>query len=147
MSLKEKLLEDMKTAMKDKDQIRKDTVIMVRSAILQVEKDNRLTLDQEGILEVIAKEVKKRKDTLPEYEKSNRQDLIDKLKKEIEILLAYLPEQLSEQQLEEIVKQTITETGASSIRDMGKLMQAVLAKVKGRADGKMVNQIARKYLQ
>lgn len=147
MPLKEKLLEDMKTAMKEKDEIRKDTVTMVRSAILQVEKDNKVTLDEEGILEVIAKEVKKRKDSLPEYEKSNRQDLIDKLKKEIEILLEYLPEQLSEEQLEEIVKQTVTETGAASIRDMGKLMQAVLAKVKGRADGKMVNQIAKKYLQ
>ncbi|MGE5473344.1 MAG: GatB/YqeY domain-containing protein [Ignavibacteriales bacterium] len=147
MSLKEKLLEDMKTAMKEKDQVRKDTVTMVRSAILQVEKDNKLTLDEEGILEVIAKEVKKRRDTLPEYEKSNRVDLIDNLKKEIEILLAYLPEQLSEQELEEIVKQTITETGASSIKDMGKLMQTVLAKVKGRADGKMVNLIAKKYLQ
>lgn len=147
MSLKEKLLEDMKTAMKEKDQVRKDTVTMVRSAILQVEKDNKLTLDEEGILEVIAKEVKKRRDTLPEYEKSNRVDLIDNLKKEIEILLAYLPEQLSEQEIEEIVKQTITETGASSIKDMGKLMQTVLAKVKGRADGKMVNLIAKKYLQ
>jgi len=147
MSLKEKLLEDMKTAMKEKDQVRKDTVTMVRSAILQVEKDNRLTLDEEGILEVIAKELKKRKDSLPEYEKSNREDLIDKLKKEIEILLAYLPEQLSEEQLEEIVKQTITETGAASIKEMGKVMQTVLAKVKGRADGKMVNLIAKKYLQ
>ena len=147
MSLKEKLLEDMKTAMKEKDQVRKDAVIMVRSAILQVEKDNRVILDEEGILEVIAKEVKKRRDSLPQYEKSNREDLIDRLKKEIEILLAYLPEQLSEEQLEVIVRQTITETGASSIKEMGKIMQEVLAKVKGRADGKMVNLIAKKYLQ
>jgi len=146
MSLKEKLLEDMKTAMKEKDGVRKDTVIMVRSAILQVEKDNRVTLDEEGILEVIAKEVKKRKDSLPEYEKSNREDLIDKLKKEIEILLVYLPEQLTEEQLEEIVKETIQEIGAASIKDMGKIMQAVLPKVKGRADGRMINLIAKKYL-
>ncbi|MGE5329195.1 MAG: GatB/YqeY domain-containing protein [Deltaproteobacteria bacterium] len=147
MSLKEKLLEDMKTAMKEKDQVKKDTVTMVRSAILQVEKDNKVTLDDEGILEVIAKEVKRRKDSLPEYEKSNREDLIDKLKKEIEILLVYLPEQISEEELEEIVKQTIKETGAASVKEMGKVMQAVLAKVKTRADGKMINLIVKKYLQ
>jgi len=147
MSLKEKLLEDMKTAMKEKDEVRKDTVILVRSAILQVEKDNKVTLDEEGILEVIAKEVKKRRDSLPEYEKSNREDLIDRLKKEIEILLVYLPEQLTEEQLEVIVKQTIEEIGAASIKDMGKVMQAVLPKVKGRADGKMINLLAKKYLQ
>ena len=147
MAIKEKLLEDMKTAMKEKDTVRKDAVTMVRSAILQTEKDNKITLDDQAIIEVIAKEVKKRKDSLPEYEKSNREDLISKLKTEIDILMKYLPEQMSEQEVEEIVKQAITETGASSVKDMGKVMSAVLAKVKSRADGKLINQIAKKYLQ
>lgn len=146
MSLKEKLMEDMKSAMKEKDTIRKNTIQMARSAVLQVEKDNRVTLDDDGILEIIAKEVKKRRDSLSEFEKSGRQDLIDNLKAEIDVLLQYLPEQLTEDQLEVIVKDAINETGASSAKDIGKVMQAVLPKVKGRADGKMINQIAKKLI-
>ncbi len=146
MSLKEKLTEDMKSAMKDKDTIRKNTIQMVRSAVLQVEKDNKVTLDNDGVLEIISKELKKRKDSLAEYEKSGRQDLIDNLKTEINVLLGYLPEQLSEDQIEDIVKDVIKETGATSAKEIGKVMQAVLPKVKGRADGKIVNQIVRKYL-
>ncbi len=146
MSLKEQLLEDMKTAMRDKDVIRKNTVQLVRSAVLQVEKDNKITLDDDGVIEIIAKEVKKRRDTLPEYEKSGRQDLVDNLKAEIDILLQYLPQQLTEEELEVIVKEAINDTGASSARDMGKIMQAVMPKVKGRADGKMINQIVKKIL-
>ncbi len=146
MSLKERLLEDMKVAMRDKDVIKKNTVQMARSAVLQVEKDNKVTLDDDGIIEIIAKEVKKRKESLPEYEKSGRQDLIDNLGAEIKVLMQYLPQQLTEEELEEIVKSAIQETGASSKRDMGKIMQAVMPRIKGRADGKMVNQIASKYL-
>jgi len=122
---------------------RKNAIQMVRSAVLQVEKDNKVTLDDDGILEVIAK---KRKDSLTEYEKSGRQDLIDALKTEIDVLMKYLPEQLTEDEIEAIVKETINETGASSAGDIGKVMKAVLPKVKGRADGKLVNQIVRKYL-
>jgi hypothetical protein len=146
VSLKDRLLEDMKAAMKDKDLIRKNTVQMARAAILQVEKDNKVTLDDEGVIEVISKEVKKRKDVLPEYEKSGRQDLIDNLNKEIEVLMGYLPEQLSEEQLDEIVKITIQEVGASSMKDMGKVMAAIMPKTKGRADGKTINALVKKYL-
>jgi uncharacterized protein YqeY len=146
MSLKERLLEDMKSAMRDKDRVKKDTVQMARSAVLQVEKDNRTTLDDDGILEVIAKEVKKRRDSLPDYEKSGRQDLIDDLKKEIGVLMEYLPQQLTEEELEAIVSQAIQETGATSARDMGKIMKTVMPKVKGRADGSMINIIAKRLL-
>jgi len=146
MSLKERLLEDMKTAMKEKDAVKKNAIQMARSAVLQVEKDNRVTLDDDGIVEVIAREVKKRRDSLPEYEKSGRQELIDNLKAEIEVLLQYLPQQLTEEELEVIVKQAVQDTGASSARDMGKIMQEVMPKVKGRADGKMVSQIVKKLL-
>lgn len=146
MSLKEQLLEELKNAMKDKDVLKKNTVQLVRAAILQIEKDNKITLDDDGILEIIAKELKKRRDVLPEYEKSGRQDLIDGLNAEAEILLQYLPQQLTEEELEVIVKQAIEETGASSPKDMGKVMQAVMPKVKGRADGKMINVIAKKVL-
>jgi uncharacterized protein YqeY len=146
MSLKERLLEDMKIAMRDKDNNKKNAVQMVRAAVLQVEKDNKVSLDDDGIIDVISKEVKKRKDSLAEFEKSGRQDLIDNLKVEIEILMKYLPEQLTEEELEVIVKQAVQESGASSPRDIGKIMQIVLPKVKGKADGRMINEIVKKLL-
>lgn len=146
MSLKERLLEDMKIAMRDKDVNKKNAVQMVRAAVLQVEKDNKVSLDDDGIIDVISKEVKKRKDSQADFEKSGRQDLIDNLKVEIEILMKYLPEQLTEEELEVIVKQAVQESGASSPRDIGKVMQIVLPKVKGRADGRMINEIVKKLL-
>lgn len=146
MSLKEKLLEDMKIAMREKDTIRKNAIQMARAAVLQVEKDSKNSLDDDGIIEIIAKEVKKRKDSVPEFEKGGRQDMVDDLKTEIDILMQYLPQQLTEEELEAIVKQAVEETGASSVRDLGKIMQAVMPKVKGRADGKAINQIAKRIL-
>lgn len=146
MSLKEILAEDLKSAMKDKDTVRKNTVQMVRAAVLQFEKDKRVTLDDEGVLEVIAKQLKQRKDSLPDYEKSGRDDLIAELKAEIDVLMKYLPEQLTKEELEVIVKEAIVETGASSIKDMGKIMATVMPKTKGRADGKMINEIAKAML-
>jgi len=147
MSLKERLLEDMKAAMKEKDSVRKDAIQMVRTAILQTEKDNRITLEDDGVIEVIAKEVKKRKSILPEYEKSGRQDLIDKLKYEIEVLTGYLPQQLTEDELEEIVREVVREIGAGSPADVGRVMKAVMPKVSGRADGKTVNEIVKRILK
>lgn len=146
MSLKERLLEDMKTAMRDKDSIRKNTVQLARAAVLQVEKDNKITLDDDGIVDIVAKEVKKRRDSLPDFERSGRQDLIDNLKTEIDILLQYLPQQLTEIELEVIVKKAVEDTGATSAKDIGKIMQAVMPQVKGRADGKAINQIIKKLL-
>ena len=146
MALKEKLMDDLKMAMKDKDITRKNTVQMVRSAILQFEKDNLCELDDDGILDVIAKELKKRRDVLPEYEKSGRDDLIEVLNKEIETLLAYLPKQLTKEELEVIVKDAIAEVGATSMKDMGKIMAAVMPKTRGRADGKMINLIVKENL-
>lgn len=139
-------MNDLKEAMKDKDVIRKNTVQMVRSAVLQFEKDNKTELDDNGVIEVIAKELKKRKDVLPEYEKSGRDDLIEGLNKEIETLLGYLPAQLSKEELMEIVKEAIAETGAASMKDMGKIMAAVMPKTKGRADGKEINAIVKEML-
>lgn len=146
MSIKETLMQDLKAAMKDKDTIRKNTVTMIRSAILQFEKDNLTELDEEGVMEIIAKELKKRRDVLPEYEKSGREDLIADIQREIEILLAYLPKQLTKEELEVIVTEAIAETGAASMKDMGKIMGVVMPKVKGRADGKMINAIVKEKL-
>ena len=146
LALKEKLMEDLKLSMKDKDTVRKNTVQSVRAAIKQVEVDNRVELSDDDIIGVIAKEAKKRKDVLPEYEKSGRTDLIDELKREIEILMGYLPSQLSKEELGEIVKNAIAEVGASSMKDMGKIMANVMPNIKGRADGGMVNAIAKELL-
>lgn len=147
MSLKDVLFADLKTAMKEKDTIRKDTVQLIRSGILQIEKDKKIELDDEGVIDVIAKQLKSRRDALPEYEKSGRQDLIEKLNKEIEILLSYLPEQLSEAEIQAIVEAAVAETGAATMKDMGKVMAIVTPKVKGRADNKVVGNFVKKMLQ
>ncbi|WP_024831423.1 GatB/YqeY domain-containing protein [Ruminiclostridium josui] len=147
MSLKELLVQDLKNAMKDGNDVAKTAIQMARSAVLQVEKDTKVTLDDDGIVEIITKEVKKRMDTLPDFEKSNRQDLIDNLKAEIEVLKKYLPQQLSEGEIEEIVKEAISSTGATSAKEIGKVMQAVMPKTRGKADGKLVNQIVKKLLE
>lgn len=147
MSLKEKLLQDMKEAMKQKDVIRKNTVQLVRSGILQIEKDNKVELDDEAVLDVIAKELKKRRDSLPDYEKSGRTDLIEDLNKEIEVLLGYLPEQLSESDIEKLVEETINEVQAATMKDMGKVMAVITPKVKGRADNKIVSSFVKQKLQ
>ena len=146
MTIKDKLKDDLKAAMLEKDTIRKNVVQLIKAGVLQVEKDKRITLDDEGVLDVIAKQLKQRRDSLPDYEKSGRDDLIAQLKREMELLMEYLPQQLSHDELVEIVKDAIAQTGASQIKDMGKIMAAVMPKTKGRADGKEINAIARELL-
>ena len=146
MNIKEKLMEDLKVAMKNKDVIKKNTITLIRSAILQYEKDNTVELDENGIIEIISKELKKRNDSLVEYEKSGRADLINSLKEEIEVVKEYLPEPLTVEELEQIIKDTIEEVGAKDMKDMGKVMQGVKAKTLGRADGKTINEIVKKQL-
>ena len=147
MSLKEQLFADLKTAMKEKDTLKKDIVQLIRSGILQYEKDNKVELDDEGVLDIISKQLKSRRDSLPDYVKSGREDLIEKLNKEIEILLSYLPEQLSEDEIQKIVAEAVAESGAASVKEMGKVMAIVTPKVKGRADNKVVGNLVRKMLQ
>ena len=146
MTLKERLADDLKSAMKEKNVIRKNTVQMVRAAVLQFEKDNKVTLEDDGVLEVIAKQLKQRIDSLPDYEKSGRDDLIANLKAEMDVLMEYLPKQLSREELEVIVKEIIEEVGAASIKDMGKVMAEAKAKTVGRADGRMINEVAKALL-
>ena len=146
MAIKDKLKDDLKAAMLEKDTIRKNVVQLIKAGVLQVEKDKKITLDDEGVLDVIAKQLKQRRDSLPDYEKSGREDLIAQLKREMELLMEYLPQQLTHDELVEIVKDAIAQTGASEIKDMGKIMAAVMPKTKGRADGKEINAIARELL-
>ncbi len=146
MSLKEQLAADLKAAMKDKNATRKNVVQMIRAGVLQIEKDKLITLDDEGVLEVIAKQLKQRKDSLPDYEKSGRSDLIAELKAEIGYLMEYLPEQLSDEELTQIVKEAVEAVGAQTVKDMGKVMAFVMPKTKGRADGRRINEIAKTML-
>ena len=147
MSLKVRLSEDMKSALKQRDALRKSTITMVRAAILQKEKDERIELDDEGIIGVIAREVKQRRDSIPEFEKGNRPDLVDQLNAEINILMEYLPRQLTENEIEAMVVSTISEVGAMGSKDMGKVMGVLMPKLKGRADGKLINRIVKEHLQ
>lgn len=144
--LKEKLLEDLKESMKDKNVTRKNVVQMVRAAVLQVEKDKQIEVTDEQIIEIIAKEAKKRRDSINDYEKSGRQDLLNQINEEISILEEYLPEQLSIEEIEIKVKEIIAELGASSIKDMGMVMKAAKEKLGASADGKAINEVAKKLL-
>lgn len=144
--LKEKLLQDFKEAMKEKNELKKNTIMMVRAAILQIEKDTQKELNDDAILEILAKEIKKRKDSLEDIEKSGREDLIKQVNDEMAIIKAYLPEELSMEELEKIIEEVIAETGATSMKDMGKVMQAAKAKTAGRADNKVINEIVKKKL-
>ncbi|WP_073270706.1 GatB/YqeY domain-containing protein [Alkalibacter saccharofermentans] len=146
MSLKDRLMSDLKTSMREKDNIKKATITMVRAAILQNEKDNKVVLDDEDVLAVIAKQVKQRKDALEEFKKAQREDLMEQTEKELDILMEYLPKQLTEEELKVIVSDAINEVGATSLKDMGKVMSAVMPKVKGRADGGMINKIVKEIL-
>ncbi len=144
--LKEKLLEDLKNAMKEKNDLRKNVVQMVRAAILQVEKDKQIQVTDEQIVEIIAKETKKRRDSIPDYEKSGREDLINQIKEEIKILEEYLPEQLSKQEIEEKLKQIIQELNVSTMKEIGLVMKTAKEKLGASADGKTINEIAKQLL-
>ena len=146
MSLKEQLFADLKEAMKQKDNVLKDTVQSVRAGILQIEKDKKTELDDDGVIEVVAKEVKKYCDVLPDYEKSGRSDLIDEVNRRISILKSYLPEQLTDEEIKDFVLNAIEEVSAQSMKDMGKVMASVTAKIKGRADNKTVSNIVKQCL-
>lgn len=146
MSLKEKIQEDWKTAMKSRDRFKASTINMAKSAILLVEKNEIRTLEDEDIYAIISKEIKKRNEALEDFKKGNRQDLVDETLREIEILSEYLPEQLTEEEISKIVSAAVKETGALSMKDMGKVMKFVSPEVKGRADGKLVSTIVRQHL-
>ena len=117
--LKEELMAALKDAMKEKDEIKKNTVQMVRAGILQIEKDKGIEVDDAKIIEIIAKEVKSKKDAIVEFERGGRQDLVDQTNREIEILSGYLPKQLSKEEIEVEVKKIIEKLGATSMKDMG----------------------------
>lgn len=146
MGLKEDLMKALKEAMQNKDTLRKETITMLRAAILQVEKDGQKELTETEMQTIVAKEVKKRKESIADFEKGGRLDIVEQVNKEIEILSAYLPEQLSEQEVIELVVATINTVGATSMKDMGKVMGALREKTAGKADGKLVSDVVKAEL-
>ena len=148
MTLRDRLTEDMKQAMKDKEagKLKLSVIRMVRSAAKNVEIDRRKELDDNELLDVVAKEVKMRRDSLDEFRKAGRPELLAVLEQEIAILMEYLPEQMSEAEVRALVTQAVADAQAASAKDTGKVMALLMPKVKGRADGKLVNSIVKELL-
>ena len=147
MSLKEKLMEDLKSAMRNKDKLRKDTITMVRAAIKQKEVDDRVELNDQDVIDILTKQLKEKKHSIEEFKKGDRQDLIEQTNKEIDVLLDYLPKQLGEDELRQIIQEVMTENNINSVKDMGTLMKYIMPKVKGKADGNTVSKIAKELLK
>lgn len=134
MTLKERITEDMKAAMRASDKERLSTIRMVQAAIKQREVDERITLDDAQVIAVLEKMVKQRRESIVQFEQGGRADLADKERSEILLLQAYLPSQLAEAEVDAIIREAIAATGAASAKDMGKVMAVVKAKAAGRTD-------------
>ena len=146
MSLTDQLQEDMKTAMRDGDTERRDTLRMVIAAAQNAAKDKRAPLTDEETQAVIAREVKKRRESVEAYQNAGRDDLAAQEQLEVDILAPYLPEQLGEEQVRALVAEAVASTGATSQQDMGRVMGALMPKVKGRADGALVSSLVKQEL-
>jgi uncharacterized protein YqeY len=149
MSLKDKLTADMKLAMKAREagKLSLSVIRMVRANIKYAEIELKQDLNDEQVLDVLSKEVKMRRDSMAEFAKGNRPDLVESLEREIEVLMHYLPEQLNEAEIRSLVKDAVIKSGASTAKEMGKVMGILMPSVKGKADGKLVNTIVREMLQ
>jgi uncharacterized protein YqeY len=147
MSLLERLNNDMKQAMKNKEKDKLSVIRMIK-ATMQNEaiKLGKQELSEEEELTVLSREMKQRKDSLHEFDKAGRNDLVEKLQQEITVVEIYMPKQLSEEEIADIVKQAIVEVDATSKADMGKVMSAIMPKVKGKADGSLVNKLVQQHL-
>lgn len=144
--LKEKLLEDMKISMREKNNLRKNVIQMVRAAILQIEKDKGIEVDDNKILEIIAKEVKTRNDSIADFEKGGREDLVNQAREEIAVLAEYLPKQLTKEELKEKLAKIIADLGATSIKDMGAVMKEAKSRIGTAADGRTINEVVKELL-
>lgn len=147
MSLLEKLNQDMKQAMKDKDKETLSVIRMIKASIQnELIKLGKDTLSEDEELTILSREVKQRKDSLQEFKAAEREDLVNKIESELSVLQKYMPKQLTNEELETIIQSTIQEVNATSKKDMGKVMSAVMSKVKGRADGSQIKDLVLKIL-
>lgn len=147
MSMKEQLMADLKESMKNRETLRKNVITMVRAEIKQKEVDQKTDLEDADVIDIISRQVKEKRNVLEDIEKGGRDDLVQKTNDEIEILLAYLPEQLSESEIEEKVKEILEENDFSSMKDMEPAMAKVMPELKSRADGNLVSQIVKEQLK
>jgi len=146
MKLEDKLLEEMKLAMKANDKIRLSTIRMIRSSLKNKEFELRRKLDDEDVIKVIQGMVRKGEESIEQFQAGGRNDLVDKEKAEVEILKSYLPQPLSQEEMIQIIDETIRETQSSSLKDLGKVMKAVMPRLGGKADGKVINQLVKERL-
>jgi uncharacterized protein YqeY len=146
MSLKEQLKEDLKTAMRDKEIVKRDSIRAINTMIKQIEVDNRIELGDEDIVKLIQRGIKQREEAISQYSTAGRSDLVEKEQEQIDVFMEYLPKQLSDDELEAIIQTIITETGATSMKDMGKIMNPAKEKIGGSADGKRINEMVKKLL-
>ena len=146
MRLKDKLTEDLKQAMRQGDEQRRSTLRLVMAAIKNAEIEKRRELEKGELLAIIAKEAKQRRESIAQFERGSRQDLADREKAELQILLAYLPEQLSREEIEAQARRIIEEVGATSPAQMGQVMRRLMPLMQGKADGKLVNQVVKEFL-
>ena len=146
MSLEERLVEEMKQALKSNDKLRLSTIRMIRSALKNKEIELRKKLEDEEVVKVIQAMVRKGEESVEQFQTGGRMDLVEKEKKEIEILKSFLPQPLSQEEILKIIDQSIQETQASSLKDIGKVMKSVMPKMGGKADGKLINQLVKERL-
>jgi uncharacterized protein YqeY len=146
MGLEERLIEEMKQAMKSNDKIRLSTIRMIRSTVKNKEIELRKPLDDDAIFRVIQGMVKKSEDSIEQFKAGGRMDLVEKETKEIEIMKSFLPQPLSREEVLKVIDQTIEETKASSLKDLGKVMKTVMPKLGGKVDGALVNQLVKERL-
>ncbi len=147
MGMKERIKQDLKDAMKSKDQVKVRTLRMILTTIRNIEVEKMKEATDEDVMDALQKEAKKRREAIEQYEKAGRNDLADEERKELSVIEKYLPEQMSEEEIKGLAKEIIEQLGASTVKDLGKIMKKIMPKVKGRADGKLVNRIVRELLQ
>jgi uncharacterized protein YqeY len=146
MSLEERLVEEMKQAMKSSDKLRLSTIRMIRSALKNKEIELRKKLEDDDIVKVVQVMVRKGEESVEQFQAGGRMDLVEKEKSEIEILKSFLPQPLSQEEILKVIDQSIQETEASSPKDIGKVMKSVIPKIGGKADGKLINQLVKERL-
>ncbi|RXK01880.1 MULTISPECIES: GatB/YqeY domain-containing protein [Arcobacteraceae] len=146
MSLKQKLKDDLKLAMREKNIVKRDSIRSINTMIKQIEVDERKELNDEDILKLIQKGIKQREEAITQYKEASREDLVEKEQEQVDVFKEYMPQQLSDEDLETAMKEIIAEVGATTIKDMGKVMGTASKKLAGVADGKRINEMTKKLL-
>ncbi len=146
MSLKEKLNEDLKQAMRDKEVVKRDSIRAINTMIKQIEVDERRVLDDAEVIKLVQRGIKQREEAISQYRAASRDDLVQKEQEQVDVFMLYLPKQLSDEELESGMKEIISEVGATSLKDMGKVMGVASKKFAGVADGKRINEMVKKLL-